>query len=134
MYACAELFCVLTNVSNKFVFGRFPLRGGSSPLSPPCVRPGPHPNQIIVCFFLIETRLCRICRRLAESVDGSNSSLAIEASELLSKMCRPICRPARSSKGYCVTITWQQICKGSRYITVAGVLLHETVERRRLGR
>ena len=35
MYACAELFCVLTNVSNKFVFRRFPLRGGSSPLIPP---------------------------------------------------------------------------------------------------
>jgi len=34
MYACAELFCVLTNVSNKFVLRRFPLRGGSSPLSP----------------------------------------------------------------------------------------------------
>jgi len=33
-----------------------------------------------------------------------------------------------------VTITWQQICKGSLYITVAGVLLHEAVERRRLGR
>ena len=31
---------------------------------------------------------------------------------------------------YCVTITWQQILKGSRYITGAGVLLHETVERR----
>jgi len=28
MYACAELFCVLTNVKNKFVFRRFPLRGG----------------------------------------------------------------------------------------------------------
>jgi len=39
MHACAELFCVLTNVSNKFVFRRFPLRGGFSPLSPPCVRP-----------------------------------------------------------------------------------------------
>jgi len=34
---------------------------------------------------------------------------------------------------YCVTITWQQICKGSLY-TVAGVLLHETVERRHLSR
>jgi len=35
MYACAELFCVLTNVSNKFVFRRFPLKGGGSiPLSP----------------------------------------------------------------------------------------------------
>ena len=28
-----------------------------------------------------------------------------------------------------MTITWQQICKGSLYITVAGVLLHESVER-----
>jgi len=35
---------------------------------------------------------------------------------------------------YYVTITWHQICKGSLYIMVAGVLLHETVERRRLGR
>jgi len=35
---------------------------------------------------------------------------------------------------YCVTITWQQICKGSLYIVVAGVLLHETAERRHLGR
>jgi len=35
---------------------------------------------------------------------------------------------------YCVTIIWQQIYKGSLYIAVAGVLLHETVERRHLGR
>jgi len=35
---------------------------------------------------------------------------------------------------YCITITWQQICKGSFCITVAGVLLHETVERRHLGK
>jgi len=34
MYAWAELFCVSRNVSNKFVFRRFTLRGGSSPLSP----------------------------------------------------------------------------------------------------
>jgi len=41
MYECAELFCVLTNVSNKlFVFRPFPLRGGgSSPLSPPLRAP-----------------------------------------------------------------------------------------------
>ena len=38
MYACAELFCVLTNVSKKFVFRRFPLRGEPRS-SPPCVRP-----------------------------------------------------------------------------------------------
>ena len=36
MYACAELFCVLTNVSNKFVFRRFPLKGGLAP-SAPCL-------------------------------------------------------------------------------------------------
>jgi len=35
---------------------------------------------------------------------------------------------------YCVTIACQQICKGSLHITVAGILLHETVERRHLGR
>ena len=34
MYACAELFCVLTNVCNKFVFRRFPLRGSLSPSAP----------------------------------------------------------------------------------------------------
>jgi len=47
----------------------------------------PHPNQII---FLIETR------RLGESLEGLNSPLAIEAGELLPKMCRPIYRPGRS--------------------------------------
>jgi len=31
-------------------------------------------------------------------------------------------------------MTWQQICKGSLCITVTGVLLHETVERRHLGK
>jgi len=34
MYACAELFCVLTNFSNKFVFKRFPLRGALTPSAP----------------------------------------------------------------------------------------------------
>ena len=29
---------------------------------------------------------------------------------------------------YCVTIPWLQIRKGSLYITVAGVLLHATIE------
>jgi len=28
MYVCAELFYVLTNVSNKFVFRQLPLKGG----------------------------------------------------------------------------------------------------------
>jgi len=35
---------------------------------------------------------------------------------------------------YCVIITGQQILKSSLYITVAGVLLHETVERTHRGR
>ena len=43
-----------------------------------------------------------------------------------------------SGLSYCWSLLrnnkWQQICKGSLYITVAGVLLHETVERRHLGR
>ena len=36
----------------------------------------------------------------------------------------------------CVTITWQQIFKGSLQVqvTVVGVLLHVTVELRKLGR
>jgi len=33
---------------------------------------------------------------------------------------------------YCVTITWQQMFKGSRQVTLAGVLLRMTVELRRL--
>jgi len=35
MYACAQLFCVLTNVSNKFLFRQFPLRGAIPPLRAP---------------------------------------------------------------------------------------------------
>jgi len=35
---------------------------------------------------------------------------------------------------YCVTMTWQQIFKSSLYITTAGVLLHEAVERTHRGR
>ena len=35
---------------------------------------------------------------------------------------------------HCVTIKWQQIRKGSLYITAASVLLHETVERTHRGR
>jgi len=47
-------------------------------------------TQIKYIYFLIETR------RLAESVEGWSSSLAIEAGELLTNMCRPMYRPARS--------------------------------------
>jgi len=34
---------------------------------------------------------------------------------------------------YCITITWQHIFKGSLQVTIEGVLLHVTVERRHLG-
>jgi len=63
--------------------------------------------------------------------------------ELAVQSCPLLCLQRRSRKSradystvslYCVAITWQQICKSSLYITVAGVLLHETVERTRLGR
>jgi len=51
--------------------------------------------------------------------------------------CRDGLRKSRADYSkvgpYCVTIAWQQIRKGSLYITVAGVLLHETVERTHLG-
>ena len=71
MYACAELFCVLTNVSNKFVFRRFPLRGGSTPSVHPCVRPCIFPcnsvNHVIIGgsrIFLgggLKDELIRMC-------------------------------------------------------------------------
>jgi len=49
--------------------------------------------------FLIETR------RLAESVDGLNCSLAIAAGGLLPKKCRPRSWPARALKGFKRTAT-----------------------------
>jgi len=35
---------------------------------------------------------------------------------------------------YCTAITWQQIFKGLLEVTVVGVLLHVTVERKHFGR
>jgi len=64
--------------------------------------------------------------------------MSLQFSHVPSFACRGGLRKSRavfSAVGdYCVTISWQQICKSSLYIAVAGVLLHETVERRRLGR
>jgi len=52
-------------------------------------------------------------------------------------VCRGGLRKSRSGCStvglHCVTITWQQICKGSLHITVAGISLHETVELTHLG-
>jgi len=54
MYACAELFCVLTKVRNKFVFRRFLLRGGalvpSSPLRAPL---GAHQVITLLTRFML---------------------------------------------------------------------------------
>jgi len=62
--------------------------------------------------------------------------MSLQFTHVPSFACRgglPKSRSEISTVGlYCVAITWQQICKGSLYITVAGVLLHETVERRHL--
>jgi len=64
--------------------------------------------------------------------------MSLQFTHVSSFACRGELRKSRadcSTVGlYCVTITWQQICKGSLYITVTGVLLHETVERRHFGR
>jgi len=64
--------------------------------------------------------------------------MSLQFTHVRSFVCRGGLRNSRtdfSTVGlYCVTITWQQICKGSLYITVAGILLHETVESRHLGR
>jgi len=54
----------------------------------PRENPKPKSNN----FFLIVTT------RLAECVDGLNSSLAIAVGEFWPKMCQPIRRPARSLK------------------------------------
>jgi len=64
--------------------------------------------------------------------------MSLQFTHVPSFVCRGGLRKSRadwSTVGlYCVTIKWQQICKLSLYITVAGVLLHETIERRHLGR
>jgi len=64
--------------------------------------------------------------------------MSLQFTHVLSFACRGGLRKSRtdcSTVGlYCVTITWQQIFKGLLYITVAGVLFHETVVRTHLGR
>jgi len=64
--------------------------------------------------------------------------MSLQFTHVPSFACRGELRKSRadcSAVGlYCVTIPWQQTCKGSLYITVAGALLHETVERTHLGR
>jgi len=71
MYACAELFCVLTNVSNKFVFRRFPLMGGGyRPLSPLRAPLGPTGE---ICSFL------RDLKRLAFAILPSGVGAGVQA-------------------------------------------------------
>jgi len=57
-----------------------------------------------------------------------SDELAVQSCPLL-RLQRRVAKVARDCSAvglYCVTITCQQICKGSLYITIAGVLLHET--------
>ena len=77
------------------------------------------------------------CTRLSCTVIVSCSDeLAVHSCP--SFVCRGGFRKSRADFSaadlYCVTITWQKICKGSLCITVVGVLLHETVKRRHLGK
>ena len=64
--------------------------------------------------------------------------MSLQFTRVPSVACRGGLRMSRADCSivglYCVAISWQQICKDSRCITVAGVLLHETVERKHLGR
>jgi len=64
--------------------------------------------------------------------------MSLQFTHVLSFACRGGLRKSRavcSAVGlYCVATTWQQICKGSLYITGIGVLLHEIVERTHLDR
>jgi len=64
--------------------------------------------------------------------------MSLQFTHIPSFACRGGLRKSRSDCSavglYCVTTTWQQILKNSLYITVADVLLHETVERTHLGR
>ena len=64
--------------------------------------------------------------------------MSLQFTHVSSFACRGVLWKSRvdcSTVGlYRVTIPWQQTCKSSCYITVAGVLLPETVERKHLGR
>jgi len=68
----------------------------------------------------------------------SHAVMSLQFTHVPSFVCRGGLRKSRadcSAVGlYCVTITWQQILKTSRYIAVAGVLFHDIVERTHLGR
>jgi len=84
------------------------------------------------------------CRYETHTTQESGSQLwchAVMSSQFThvsSFACRVGLRKSRADRSavglYCVTIPWLQTRKGSLYITVAGVLLHETDERTRLGR
>jgi len=77
---------------------------------------------------------------LHKSQDHSlcHAVMGLQFTHVPSFACRAVLRKSRvdcSTVGlYHATIPWQQTCKSSRYITVAGVLLPETVERTHLGR
>jgi len=76
-------------------FGSWPGKGGQiNAKTPPLVTfPQRTPNRKRKTFFSMSTR------RLAESVEGLNSSLPLAAADLWPKKCRPIHWPARPVKG-----------------------------------
>ena len=82
----------LRQKNGSLVWRPGPVKVGQK-FKPPTLWPPPrrtsNPNQII---FLIETR------RVAASVEGLNSSLAIATGELWPKKCRPLLWPARALK------------------------------------
>jgi len=86
------------------------------------------------------TIFCRYETHTAQSQVHSlcHAVMSLQFTHVPSFACRGVLRKSRvgcSTVGlYRVTIPWQQTCKSSRYITVAGVLLPETVERTHLGR
>jgi len=62
--------------------------------------------------------------------------MSLQFTHVPSFACRGGLRKSRadcSTVGLCCVTNIATICKGSRYITVAGVLLHDTVERTYLG-
>ena len=75
--------------------------------------------------------------QVPRSLCWCHAVMSLQFTHVPSFSCRDTLRNLRADCSivglYCVTITWQQILKGSLQVTVEGVLLHVTVERRHLG-
>jgi len=86
----------LSQKSGSMGWGPGPVKGGQNFQNMPSLRrhlqKNPHQKRKTF-FFSMSTR------RLAESVEGLNSSLALAVGDLWPKKCGPIYGPARSLKG-----------------------------------